>query len=196
MLDQPNEPGTPVAFDPCRAIHYVVNVAGAPSDGTTLIKDTFARLQTATGLHFVADATTTEAPTKDRVPYQPTRYDPTRWAPVLIAWRQESNFPELAGYIAGATSPRAEPTIDTQHLEYVTGQVVFDREQLSVAKVKDRGEVHAVILHEFGHLVGLGHTSDKTELMYSESQPNIRDYGPGDLRGLTRLGTQKCFPEG
>ena len=32
-IDQPGDPTVPVAWDPCRPIHYVVNPAGAPSDG-------------------------------------------------------------------------------------------------------------------------------------------------------------------
>jgi hypothetical protein len=161
----------------------------------TLIKSAFARLRTATGLHFIADGTTTEAPSKDRAAFQPARYGKNRWAPVLIAWRDESTFPELAGYIAGATSPLAEPADDHEDLEYVTGQVVLDSQQLSIAKIPDRRDVRAVMLHEFGHLVGLDHTADRHEIMFSEGQSNVIDYGPGDLRGLAKLGTQPCFPE-
>jgi Matrixin/Protein of unknown function (DUF2510) len=193
--EQPNAPGTPVAFDPCRPVHYVVNGAGAPTDGLALIKSALARVQTATGLQFVYDGPTAETPAKDRVAYQPERYDKSRWAPILIAWGQESTYPSLAGYMAGVTTPRPEYA-NSDQLELVTGQVVFDREQLSIAAVHDRGEVRAVMLHEFGHVVGLDHTADRRELMYSEAQFNVRDYGPGDLRGLAQLGTQQCFPEG
>ena len=50
------------------------------------------------------------------------------------------------------------------------------------------------MLHEFGHLVGLDHTADKHEIMFSEADFNVRDYGIGDLRGLALLGTQPCDP--
>jgi hypothetical protein len=194
LLDQSDNQGIPVAFDPCRPIHYVVNLKGAPSDGLALIRNALARVQTATGLHFVADGTTTEAPTKDRAPYEPGRYG-RRWAPVLIAWSQESVFAPLAGYVAGVGEPRPVYTIGSDRLVYVTGQVVFDSRQLSVAAIPDRSEVRAVILHELGHLVGLDHTADRREIMFSEAQFNVRDYGPGDLRGLAKLGTQACFPD-
>jgi predicted Zn-dependent protease len=51
------------------------------------------------------------------------------------------------------------------------------------------------VLHEFGHLVGLDHTADPSQVMYSEAQFNVQDYGPGDLRGLAQLGRQACVPE-
>jgi hypothetical protein len=190
---QRNDPATPVAFDPCRPIHYVLNLNGAPSDGAALILDGITRVQAATGLRFVSDGTTTEAPSKDRVPYQPSRYG-RRWAPMLIGWSDENAFPELAGYIAGVGAPSPVYGANGQ-LVYVTGEVVLDGPQLSPASTPDRGVVRAIILHELGHLMGLDHTSDRGQIMFSESQFNVRDYGDGDLRGLAKLGTQVCFPE-
>jgi len=194
LVPQSDNPKIPVAWDPCRPIHYVVNLAGAPVDGLSLVKNALARVQLATGLHFIADGTTTEAPSKTRKMYQPNRYG-QRWAPVLIAWSTESAYPELAGYIAGIGEPDPAYTISNDRLVYVTGQVVLDSQQLSVAEVPDRSEVRAVILHELGHLVGLDHTPDRKEIMFSEAQFNVRDYGPGDLRGLAQLGTQACYPD-
>jgi predicted Zn-dependent protease len=85
--------------------------------------------------------------------------------------------------------------MNDNQLAYVSGQVVFDREDLSNAKVPDRRDARAVMLHELGHLVGLDHTADRREIMFSEGQFNVIDYGPGDLRGLASLGTQQCFPD-
>jgi len=193
LFPQSDAPKIPIAFDPCRPVHYVVNPKGAPADGSALIKSAIARVQTATGLHFVADGTTTETPSKNRELYQPGRYG-KRWAPVLIAWSQERADGELAGYILGVGQPLAVGTRSGRFVS-VTGQVVFDDQDLSIAKFPDRGEVRAVMLHEFGHLVGLDHTADRREIMYSEAQFNVRDYGPGDLRGLALLGTQACYPD-
>jgi Protein of unknown function (DUF2510)/Matrixin len=194
LLDQWDNAQVPVAFDPCRPIHYVVNLKGAPADGLSLVESALTRVHTATGLRFIADGATTETPNKQRPSYQPGRYG-KRWAPVLIAWSRESAYPDLAGYIAGIGDPESAYTTTGDHLVYVTGQLVLDSRQLSVAALPDRSEVRAIILHELGHLVGLGHTTDRTELMFSESQFNVRDYGPGDLRGLARLGTQACYPD-
>jgi Matrixin/Protein of unknown function (DUF2510) len=192
---QPNSPNTPVAWDPCRPIHYVVNPAGAPPDGALLLQSAIARLHTATGLQFVDDGTTTERPDKDRNAYQPARYDRSRWAPVLIAWSDEVAYPDLAGYIAGETEPLAvTPNANGGNYVYVSGEITFDRRDLSAAKAPDRAVVRAVMLHELGHLVGLDHTSDRHQIMFSESQYNVVDYGVGDLRGLARLGTQACYP--
>jgi hypothetical protein len=191
---QPDDAAVPVAFDPCRPVHYVVNPAGEPLDGRQLVVSAVARVSRATGLRFVADGTTTESPAKQRESYQPGRYDRDRWAPVLIAWSDEQSFPSLSGYVAGVGAPQPWSTA-SRHLAYVTGQVVLDRVQLAPAALPDRAQAEATLLHELGHLVGLDHTSDRSQLMFSEAEANVSDYGAGDRRGLALLGTQACVPE-
>jgi hypothetical protein len=188
---QPDNLRIPVAFDPCRPVHYVVNPTGAPPDGALLIRRAIARVSKATGLRFVYDGTTDEQATKDRDRYQPARY-PGRWAPVLIAWSDEHAFPELAGYIDGLGQPLIWGS--DQGYVYVSGQVVLDRRDLSKAAQPNRADAEATILHELGHLVGLDHTADRHEIMFSEAVWNVTDYAQGDLRGLAQLGTQACFP--
>lgn len=184
----------PVAWDPCRPIHYVINPNGAPPDGLALVQAAIARAQDASGLQFVYDGTTDEAPSKQRLAYQPARYDKKRWAPVLIAWSDASTYPELAGYIDGLGGAQAEYT-PARRLVYVSGQAVLDDKDLSAATMPDRAEARATIMHELGHLIGLDHTDDPTQLMYSESVRGVRDYGNGDRRGLALLGTQRCAPD-
>jgi hypothetical protein len=190
---QPDDASVPVAFDPCRAIHYVVNPAGAPSDGAALIRSAVARVQAATGLRFKDDGTTREPPSTDRPAYQPARY-PRRWAPVLIAWSAEQSYAPLAGDVAGLGQSVAAKA-PSGRLAYVSGQVVLDGRQLSPSRVADRADVRAVLLHELGHVIGLDHTPDRRQLMFSESQFNVTDFANGDLRGLALLGTQDCFPD-
>jgi len=193
LAHQPRSVTTPIAFDPCRPIHYVVNPDGAPEDGAQLVQSAVANLSTATGLKFVNDGTTTETPDKQRDVYLPKRYSPNRWAPVLIAWSDEQEFPGLAGYVAGIGGPSSVYATSGKAV-YVSGLVVLDREQLSSATTPDRTMAQAVILHELGHLAGLDHTADRNQIMFSESQFNVRDYADGDRRGLALMGTQACVP--
>ena len=73
-------------------------------------------------------------------------------------------------------------------LRYETGVVVLDRD---VPWVSRDGEVGQAILdHEFGHLVGLGHVDDPGQLM--DERLSVLTYGPGDREGLARLGSVPC----
>src|SRR4029453_12793512 len=86
---------TPVAYDPCRPIHYVTRPAGAPDGGAEGVPSALERLSTVPGLQFVDDGISDEPPTIDRPIFQPDRYG-DRWAPVLIAWETEEQNPALA----------------------------------------------------------------------------------------------------
>ena len=48
--------------------------------------------------------------------------------------------------------------------------------------------------HEFGHLVGLDHVDDPTQLMYPSTSPAVSTFGGGDLAGLAALGSGACAP--
>lgn len=187
---------TPVAWDPCRPIRYVVNSTGAPPGTDVLLQEAIDRTAAATGLSFVNKGPTDESWSKEREPYQPERYGET-WAPALIAWSTDSEVPALAGYIAGlgGATARSVPDDPEGTLGFVSGAVLLDSEDLGLALTQPGGAdaVRAVIQHEVGHMVGLDHVADETQLMFSESTAG--DWGTGDLAGLHALGSGPCLPD-
>lgn len=187
----------PVAWDPCRPVRYVVNPAGAPPGADALIEEAIARTSAATGLVFVNEGTTDEVWAKNREAYQSDRYG-EKWAPALIVWSNETEVPALAGYIAGegGGTPAAVPADPPGPQAFVSGQVVLDGGDLGVEIAQPGGPdaVRAVIQHELGHMVGLDHVADRTQLMFSETA-EARDWGSGDLAGLHELGSGECLPD-
>lgn len=201
---------TPVGYDPCRPIRFKVR-AGGPEAGTQMIREAVGQVAAATGLRFVDEGLTDEAPSDDRAPYQPERYG-DRWAPVLIAWSDPSESPKLgvpeedagvdvAGYAGSTsvgltTSDPAGATTETG-LVFVTGSVVLDGPDLSKMLEAPDGyaRARAVVVHELAHLVGLGHVDDRSQLMYPRSDNAVTGFGAGDLQGLARLGSLACFPQ-
>ena len=194
---QTQQVGTgPIAWDPCRPIRYVVNSSGAPPGADAMLETAVANTSAATGLQFVNAGTTDEPWTKDREAYQPDRYG-EQWAPALIAWSTAGAVPGIAGYIAGMGG--GTPRADTNgKAAYVTGEVVLDSQDVGLLLAAPDGAnaARAIIQHELGHLVGLDHVADPTQLMYTEGAPTqTGEWGSGDLAGLHILGTQACFPE-
>jgi hypothetical protein len=192
------QPGSsePVAFDPCRPIRYVVRPVGAPPDGNDLLSEALERITEATGLEFVDAGTTDEVPVSGspgRANFQPDRYG-DEWAPVLIAWSTPAEYAGLAGPVIGETSTRPVDVADDQQV-LVSGQVTLDAQQIGdvIRFAGGRSVALAVITHELGHLVGLGHVTDPHQLMYPSAQPLVTDFGPGDLTGLAALGNGRCF---
>jgi hypothetical protein len=186
---------TPVAYSPCRPIHYVVRPDGAPAGGDTLLATAIERISEASGLQFVADGATEEAPTSNRSPYQVQRYG-NRWAPVLIAWSTPAEQPDLAGDVAGEAGSASVVSDGTAF--YVTGQVVLDGP--TIASLEASGSngtavAEGVLTHELAHLVGLGHVDDPDSLMNPTAALTHTYLARGDLAGLARVGTGPCAPK-
>lgn len=185
--------GTPVTFDPCRRLHYVVRPDGEPPEGAEMLRSVLAELATATGLRFVYDGSTDEAPAEDRSPYQRARYG-DRWAPVLIAWSQPEESPELTGRVLGRAGPDAFSTGAEGSERFVSGMAVFNGPRLDdLLSSGQEAKARAVFLHELGHLVGLAHVADPYQVMHDTNLYPIEHYAAGDLRGLELLGMGRCF---
>jgi hypothetical protein len=184
---------TPVAYDPCRPIHYVVNDAFAPAGSEGLVDAAVARISAATGLQFTYDGRTYELPSDEREPFQPERYG-NRWAPVLIAWSGPGADAQLADDVSGrggSTTAVADGVV-----AYVTGAVRLDAAQLGrvLASAGGQAMTQGVIEHELGHVVGLAHVDDATQLMFPATQQGVSDFAAGDLAGLAALGRGTCLP--
>lgn len=177
------EPGSkePVTYNPCKPIRYVVNPSGGPDDALRLITTAVARISKASGLAFEYDGTTHDTDFSHR----------TESDPVLIGFvapgalkdmTVESNHIGLGGSTAfGGTLGRRT---------YKTGMVALREDWFSGSR-PSRAEKRAVIMHELGHVVGLGHVRDPHELM-DASNDGQTTLGPGDRTGLALLGRGPC----
>ena len=183
----PGEDGSPVLFDPCRPVHWVNAPGPVPPGGQEVVRRAFDELSRHTGLQFVEDGDTDERPSDERPLVQPARYG-DRWAPVLVSWTTGAEAPRLAGGVAGYAGPAVA---DDGGRLLVSGQVVLDTDDL--AYPGDGGVkafAYYAVLHELGHLVGLAHVDQPTQLMYP--QGHIASFAPGDLRGLAAAGSGPC----
>ncbi|HWJ80680.1 MAG TPA: matrixin family metalloprotease [Nocardioides sp.] len=176
---QPGDPADPVAWDPCRPIRYEVNPEDGPDDAAAFVADAVAEVGRISGLDFVYEGETSRRPT-------PGESDPGS-EPVLVAWADEDEVPDLSGDVVGVAGPVALRLGDLWR--YVGGQVALDTD---LGHDLDSAAARAVLLHELGHVVGLDHVDDPTQLMFSESTFQ-EDFGPGDREGLVLLGQGRCF---
>lgn len=163
----------------------------APLGGNALIATALAVASAASGFRFTSDGSTPESASGQRASYEPDRYG-ARWAPVLFVRETANEQADFGVDIVGLGGSSAMSWGDHPNL-FVTGAAQLNTTKLGAAIRQPRGPlvVQAVILREVGHLLGLAHVNDPTQLMYARGS-SATDYGTGDLAGLEGFGTNTC----
>jgi hypothetical protein len=175
------QPGTdtPVSFNPCTPIHYLINPDGGPKSAVGVVEDALAEASRRSGFRFLYDGTT-----KDRS-FQRTG------GPVLIGFVSDDQLADMSES-GDAVGVGGSSFVDGPGFhQYRTGMVALKASWFRQQDAFGRHDLEqAVVMHEVGHVLGLAHVKDRGELMY----PSVTrtSYGPGDIAGLARLGAVRC----
>ena len=183
--------GDPVRWNPCEPVHYVVNVSDAPAGSLGDVQDAVIRISEATGITFTYDGLTDEVLERRRDMVQDDRYG-DRWAPVLVTWvdpdTSEVSFRSEGDVAAGVASPFTPPGSDV----IVSGWIAINANDPNPPGFTSPDDQGPVVLHEWGHVMGLDHVGERGQLMHPAGG-GVADLGPGDLEGLRLVGrSQGC----
>lgn len=174
--------GTAVRWNPCEPVDWVLNPQGAPTGAVEIVQEAFERVGGVTGLQFRYLGTTTERPAETRSTIDPDRYG-RDWSPILIAWASPDEGTPLREQDQGVAVPVAVDGV------FVTAQVVLNADRWLSPDFAERSvSWGGVLVHELGHVVGLDHVEDSSQLMYRYAGSGHVRLGAGDLAGFDAVG--------
>ncbi len=178
--------GSVSRWDPCRPIRYRVNPLHAPARASDEVRRAVARVAQATGLTFTYLGRTSVVPN--------ARHDYGD-ADLLVAWRRPGEYPfhGALGVAPGRSVPGYRAADGSAVNRIVDGAVVLDAPLVAALPAGfGAGSRGQLLLHELGHVVGLEHVAERSQVMYPTLLPAARGrYGAGDLAGLERVGAEQ-----
>lgn len=172
----------------CAPVRFALNVKDAPTGAVADFRLAARKVAQATGLDLQVVGTTTAEPTADWARSQ----GKASWNPVLVSWGADGTAGLSKG--ASATSePFGLPNADGQGV-WVSGRMRFnvDTDYMYTPGFGAYGSRVALMMHEIGHMVGLDHVNDDTQLMYA-TVSGAADAGRGDMDGFAALGSAGCL---
>ena len=179
--------GQPVRWDPCTAIRWTANVASAPAGGLEVLKAAVARVAAVTGTTWEYVGTTSAQPNGA---YLPTTAQAS-YPPVLLGWTDGASSDLLRGQATSVLGMTRTAWFGIQTPEgkkiAATRGAVVALDRTDNLPLKGAHSWQAVALHELGHVMGLGHIGDRTQLM-ADILPSASDLQAGDRAGLARVG--------
>jgi hypothetical protein len=178
----------PVTYSSCRLIQVAVYPAGGPPDAEQLVREAVDQMRSATGLDIVVTGSFGgHAPNWN---FEAAPVGPQD--PISVSWQDGDAIAELTEDTAGLggsvviTSPSGSR-------RRMAGTIALSRDYYELLTQRgDHDEALAVLLHEFGHVLGLAHVDSPNELMYDKNNDH-NSLGAGDLEGLRRLGHGPCI---
>lgn len=187
-------------WNSCQPIQVVLNLDSAPTDAKTLTKIALKNVEQATGLRIEIIGESSEKYSATRKGYQPEAYPEIGkdWAPVLLDWRPREEF--LANFPKGMTGTKDVVGIAGPQVQFmgsigqiVTGAAQFDATWFETTIANGNvTDPTSIIMHEFGHIIGLDHVNDKKEIM-NPVENGFTTWGPRDRAGLKFMGEGPCL---
>lgn len=166
--------GVPILYSSCIPLTVSLDPDGTPAGGEAVVEDAVEWAVELTGLDisYVGLADTDDSK-----------------ATVKIRWESSVENDDLTDSTAGRGGSSYRTGIGEPKLE--KGNIWLRTDHPRLRGPADNAEVWTgVVLHELGHVLGLGHVDDPESLMAPAGQPDLTE---GDRRGFAAIGQGRCW---
>lgn len=183
-------PDVSARWDPCQTIGWRINSRQATAGALDDAKRAFRRLGQATGFKFRYRGTTSVIPQMDSNSSFPADTQ------IVVAWARkgQSSLFDYSGPADAVGNPYYETGYHngdgTEAYRIRSGGVVIDstlRLKAGYGTGITRGDL---LLHELGHVMGLGHYESSAQIMNPYMTRGEARYGRGDLAALEARGAK------
>lgn len=173
--------GNPARWRTCAAIPVVVDSRGATAAVLSELRVALGKIDAAAGVRL----TITDVRNNRLTTYESD--NPA--SPVIIGFPDATSGVFTDANEAGLTST----TTDAANTTITGGTIAFNADLVGTYTPGATGAdpLEALVLHELGHLVGLAHVNDQTQIMYPYTG-YAHVLGAGDLAGLRALAPRGC----
>lgn len=176
-------------WNPCKKIHYKVNVRKSPRKGA--LKDTkkaVRRLHRASGLRFKFQGRTKMVPNdRSGKPYKGK-------TDLVIAWstpKKRKSLKRLGGWGGGYWRKARGAKYGKFYKGYVllNGKYRYKYPKgFGKGPKGGAGTRGQLLMHELGHAMGLAHVKSRKQIMFHYTLRRKAKWGKGDRRGLRKVG--------
>ncbi len=179
-------PGYKVQFNPCAPVRWRLNASYAPEGVEPEVQFAMDQLAKATGIKFKYVGRTNAIPGSKR-----------RWPKntnLVVAWASpEQTSWNLTGDTigrGGQLKTRLARTAKGKRAYQITRSgLVLDNTFAAPPGTIGPNARASIIVHELGHVVGLGHADEQAQQMYPSAINAYNSiYQAGDLKGLRKVG--------